>query len=246
MGERRMRRWISAAVAAVLGVVMAGGLTISPAGAETTSEEQAFVMAVFTDVLEREPTDQELESYSANLADGDLSRREMVRRIALGPDNLAQEVTRSYQQALLREPDEQGFNHWTNTLGYTSYGFSRFEVDLWASQEFLRRNAFSPDPVVRAWYAQMIGRPADDAGLAHWSSVGSERGPRAAARGLYESLENRHARVTEAFQAMLGRTPDSEALAFWSERIITLGDLWLLVWLGGSDEYRDRANARFL
>jgi hypothetical protein len=238
----RWRHSVVIGLAVLVGAVIAPAV---PAGAGPT-EDTAFVRAVHVDLLGREPTDEELTPYVDALGSGAATRAQVVRYVAFGLENLTQEVTELYAEALDRAPDATGLAHWVNTMGYTSYPLSRATAEVYGSTEYVNRHAAAPEPWVEGVFADLIGRAPDPAGLTYWTGVAATKGPTFAALRLYESAEHRRTRVTEVFQEMLGRAPEPPALAFWTDWLtVQRGDLWLAIHLGSTAEYASRAVTRF-
>ncbi len=74
----------------------------------------------------------------------------------------------------------------------------------------------------RALYADMMGRPADDGGLAGWvSALGRTGDRRAVSRGFSDSLEYRMLTITQAYQQVLSRTPDQGGMTTWLDALAT-------------------------
>lgn len=241
-GDRRWRHLLVIVATVLVGALAAPAL---PAGAGP-AEDTAFVRAVHVDLVGREPTPEELTSYVDSLGTGGTTRAQVVRYVAFGLENLTQEVTELYAEALDRAPDSTGLAHWVNTMGYTSYPLSRATAEVYGSTEYVNRHAAAPEPWVEGVFADMVGRAPDPAGLTYWTTVASTKGPRFAALRLYESDEHCRTRVTEVFQEMLGRSPEPAALAFWTDWMtVQRGDIWLAIRLGSTSEYGERAVTRF-
>jgi hypothetical protein len=239
------RRRLAALAASVAGLAVVLAPTAGPAGAGT-AEDTSFVRAVYVDLLEWEPNADQLDGYVDALADGELTRAQVVRQMAYGLENLEQEVVELYAEALKRAPDPRGFAFFVNTMGYTPYPLSRATAAVYGSQEYVNRHAAAPEPWVEGIFADLLGRAPDAAGLSYWTTIASTKGPTFAALRLYESPEHRRTRVTEVFQEMLGRAPEPAALDFWMGQLtVDRGDLWLAIRLGSTAEYGARAVARF-
>jgi N-acetylmuramoyl-L-alanine amidase/Domain of unknown function (DUF4214) len=76
-------------------------------------------------------------------------------------------------------------------------------------------------PFVRALYADMMTRAADNAGLADWTSRISANGGdrRAVARGFSTSSEYRLLKIDQAYAQVLGRAPDPAGRAGWLDAL---------------------------
>ena len=77
-------------------------------------------------------------------------------------------VTRLYQIVLLRDPDEGGFQYWTNGLTDGSVTGASAVKGFFLSAEMTNR-ALSNEDFVKALYAAVFGREADAGGLKNWT-----------------------------------------------------------------------------
>ncbi len=149
---------------------------------------------------------------------------------AIGPTprTMRAEVARLYLAYFLRQPDEAGLEHWIQvrrsglTLGEISTEFA-------ASAEFRARYGSLDDhQFVDLVYRNVLQRPPDAGGLAHWISVlgrGTSRGQMMI--GFSESTEFRERTASEVstiettgpvgrlYRAYFGREPDENGLAHW-------------------------------
>ncbi len=98
-----------------------------------------------------------------------------------------------------------------------------------------------PAAFVDAAYRGLLGRPADPAGSAYWTSVAAVD-PRSVLAALAGTAEHRRWVVAEAYRSVLGREPDEGGLA-WLAAWLTRGSTGTIVraLLYGSDEYVARA-----
>ena len=115
-------------------------------------------------------------------------------------------------------------------------------AELYGSPEFRRRAGGTDRAFVRALYAEILGRDADAAGLAHWESV-LRRGVshRDVAAGFYASVESRRDRVEALYQRILRRSPDPGGHAHWAEVLQTEDDVRLAELLAASQELYERS-----
>ena len=77
-------------------------------------------------------------------------------------------VTRMYGQCLSREPDEAGLAGWTEQLMTAQMNGAQIAEVFVFSDEMLQKN-LSDEEFVRVLYRAMLGREADETGLAGWS-----------------------------------------------------------------------------
>lgn len=238
-------RCIRTALAVAVGLALTIGATASPAGSATEDEDRAFVRALYVDLLGTEPGEQLVDDQVGRLRAG-YTRLGLAGEVAFGVENLTQEVDELYPDALGRAPDAAGRDHWVNAMRYEGYPHPQFAAQLYGSWELVRRfGGGNPDDTAVALFERLLDRPADAGGKAHWSQVGSQRGPVAMARGMYQSLEHRRTRVVQVFQEMLGRTPSAADRDYWAATITTLGDLGFAVRLAITPEYANRAVQRY-
>ena len=77
------------------------------------------------------------------------------------------------------------------------------------------------EPLVRALYADMLGRGVDSSGLRTWSAkLAAGASPAAIARSLGLSEEYARRRVTAAYVETLGRQPDPTGLISWTQAVV--------------------------
>lgn len=107
-------------------------------------------------------------------------------------------------------------------------------------------------PLVDQLYGSMLGRPADPGARTYWGGLlgadGSgtaavaDRAHGVAAR-LAHSTEAAAHDLTDAYQSLLGRAPDSAGLAYWSTRV-TAGMALERVWeaIAATPEFADRSS----
>jgi hypothetical protein len=208
------------------------------------SPQEAFVRALFEDFLGRTPSDVELTSKLAELADGD-SRDAMVDGFA-GSDQWIEALVDGYYRSTLgRSGDPGGRAHW---IGVIRAGRTPASVaaDFYASDEYHRRVGGTDHAWIADLYQELLHRTADDAGLRYWVEQLAAGSPRhRVALSFYQSLESRQTRVTGLYQALLGRTPDRGGRAHWATVLADGRDLRLATFLASSDEYLQRATTRF-
>lgn len=131
-------------------------------------------------------------------------------------------VARLYFAYFLRVPDYEGISHWIgsyragNSLQSISQAFA-------ASAEFTARyGALDNSQFVDRVYQNVLGRPADATGLAHWKgqldSGALTRGQVMLAfseSAEYRALIDADVLVTMSYMGMLRRAPDASGFSFW-------------------------------
>jgi hypothetical protein len=144
-------------------------------------------------------------------------------------NSLEAQAGRLYQAAFGRAPDDAGLSFWAGAL-HAGTPLVDIAGGFLASTEFQARYG-NPDNngFVNSLYQNVLGRPADAAGLAFWVGSlesGAQTRPQVLA-SFSESNENKAntAPSTNAqsaarlYWAELGRAPDSAGLTFWTGQL---------------------------
>ena len=160
-------------------------------------------------------------------------------------DPVAAFVYRMYRVCLLREPDEEGLQHWVYHLKEGILTGSEVVYGFYTSPEMRNRNLSNADFVERC-YEGIMGRASDSAGKNHWIknlgdgmsrksiisgfTASREFGELCAYygvnRGSYQSDEPRDKNegitgfVSRLYTKMLGRGYDTEGLNHWCAIIL--------------------------
>lgn len=219
---------------------------VRPFGTAPTQADVRYVDRLYRDFLGRPVDAAGSRTWSTQVASGDLGRDALALRLARSDEYLQATVATAYRTVLRREPDAAGLQSWTLRLREgmsVAEMYSRFH----ASEEHFRRaggTAADPGPWVDRMYLELVGRPADAAGRAHWVQVVRTSGRLTVARGFWSSEEMVRRRVDGAYVRLLGRHADAAGLRTWPAVVRRDGDLVLAASLAGSQEYYDRAQAR--
>lgn len=188
------------------------------------NDEAAFVAQQYLDLLDREPTDFEMERGLRRLTDGNVSRQGLTAELVESKDFLGRvaPISRLYLSYFGRWPDESGLSFWLMqsrdgvSLEATSNYFA-------ASPEFdTQYGRLSDREFVSLVYGNVLDREADEAGFAYWTSqldLGLSRGE--LMTGFSESPESIKAVqativVRSLYHSLLERGPDAAGLAFWA------------------------------
>ncbi len=185
-----------------------------------------FVVQQYEDFLSRTPEAGGL-SYWTGLLEGGVSGSALVQELALSPEfqGTVAPVVRLYYAHLLRAPQYDGITYWA---GVVRDGATIVQVsdEFVLSQEFQNRyGELSDAEYVNLVYENVLGRPADDEGLAYWIDLmdkGLSRG--AVMASFSDSVEYRNtidSRVlaTMLYVGMLRRSPDPSGLDYWASVI---------------------------
>ena len=115
--------------------------------------------------------------------------------------------------------DTAGMTHTYSVAAFRSaMGTSTFKSDWFAIASLQRAQA---EAVVKALYADLLGRGVDPSGLEWWSSrlmTGTSQSE--LVRFLTGSDEYIDKRISDAYREVLGRTPEAAGLAWWHDAIV--------------------------
>lgn len=184
----------------------------------------AFVRRTYLDLFDRQPTSTELFNAASDLNDGNPSIGQYLSSLVQGSAYQSKTggVTRLYRAFFLRPPDTPGLQYWWDGVN-NGRSLHRIANIMASSAEFIERygNLTNADYVDRV-YQNVLGRPADPDGKAHW--VGElESGKRTRGQvmvGFSESSEYKGQwkatnDVIITFFAALHRVPTAAELTNW-------------------------------
>ena len=125
----------------------------------------------------RNPPASELATFNAQLQSGVITTAQAVQQIEASPytQNFVDPVIREYQAAFGRVPDQAGVAYWVGQVAANPSSLAVLSTTFADSAEFFANygaTATTPanSTLVAALYQNVLGRPADAAGLAYWSS----------------------------------------------------------------------------
>lgn len=203
----------------------------------------AFAQGLYSDFLGRSAGAAELDSIAAPLAYG-VPRRQMVVGLAFSDAWVGAMVDRFYQATLGRDADADGKRFWMEAIrgGRTPAEVAAY---FFASDEYYARSGGTDRDWVGALYGALLGRRPDGSGLDHWVAVVRGSSREQVAASFYQSVESRRRRIRALYDLLLGRAPDGDGLAHWTGELLDGHDVRLAIELASSDEYVQRAIARF-
>jgi hypothetical protein len=193
------------------------GTTVSETTVEvlpSTTDVEAFVARIYTDLLGRDPDPSGLAFWSGQIMGGGLSRQGFVLAIASSNEYLGTVVDGLYDRFLERAPDPGGRAYWVSQLQGGLPQASLVGL-LVGSPEFFANAGGTTDGFVNDAYETILGRAPDPGGLAFWGGLVDGGTPRTSVGiALYQSLESRMDRVADLYQLLLHRAPDPGGQAF--------------------------------
>lgn len=209
----RSRR-LPAAFALVTALVL-GAVASVPAGA-ATSADQAYVRALYADILDRseQGTDPAGVTYWANRVPTK-GRTSVVKGIMFAPpaEYFGFQVDLAYNLYLERSADPSGYRYYLNQWQSGRRSYEDLVAILVDSNEFYARAGGTADAFVTRAYEDILGRTPDAAGLAYFKGVATRRGRGGVARVLLASNEALKAEISYKYDNFLERPPTSGELS---------------------------------
>lgn len=241
------------AVGETTGVRVDGGPITAGAGAGavvTTDLNpygvQAFVTAAYVDFLGRQPTAGELSSWGAQIQAGTVGTTDLTAALSRSSEWITGVITRFYTDTLGRQPDPSGLASWI-TAARGGASIAQIASGFYGSPEYFATIGRGD---YRTWvmdlYRKLLLRDPDPGGIDAWVAAlqGGATLPRVAI-GFYQSPEKLAARIQALYSQLLGRGAEPGGVASWSPIVAAQGDLVLAAGIAGSQEYWNRALARF-
>jgi len=244
--SRRPARWPAAlAAAGVVALLLLGGLA-GPAPASpdqgrpgsycavsgSTPPDHAWIIALYTRLLDRCPSPADLDHWAGRLAGG-LSRYAVAEAVDRSDEGTAATIAAAYGKPLGRAatPDERA--RWTAHLR-TARDDAALLAAVYGSDEYFelgsKRRAEDPSPrdeglgTDEGWlddmYQTLLARPPDEAGHAHFLASFGPAGSTSTTRArvvmaMLRSPEAARLAVRDGYLSDLDREPDPAGLAFW-------------------------------
>jgi hypothetical protein len=199
-----------------------------------------YVVSLYTNLLHRTPQPAEIAGWLA-AQDNRTPTATIASAFVSSPEFQTNVIRSAYELFLSRAPSRTEVNNWLVRF-QNGLNEQQFEAVVLASDEFLQTHASDTNSWLNAVYEQVLGRPAEPAGLADWNQVlqnGSLRSD--VALRIVASVEADDRLVSDAYQLLQGRSPDSNGLTYWSGQLGQgLGPDQLLAALASSPEYINR------
>ncbi|WP_421117971.1 DUF4214 domain-containing protein [Aquihabitans daechungensis] len=188
----------------------------------------ALVKRQFTDLTGRPPSTASLVSWVTKLDAGTATPGDLVAALRRSADNTANvdPVARLYRAFLGRTPDASGLAFWVGRKRAGTWSVTRMADSFAASTEFERTYGTLTDrQFVTRIYTDVLGRPADAAGVDYWTGklARREKSRGQVMVGFSESSEYRRKQaeatdVAVAFSFLLGRAPTTAEASSWIAR----------------------------
>lgn len=222
---------------------------------EGVAYAKGVVVALYRELLGREPDAEGLQSFVVGLVKGESSFAEVARALRTsteGQAHAAAVVAKTYREVVGREPDAAGAAAWTSALLNGDLLPSELPGKFSATEEGQVRVGEAANQTVAEVYRAELGREPSADDLAFWATkVASGELSReqlvAQVRSSKEYLdragEAANQTVAEVYRTVLGREPSAEDLAYWAPRLVSgeLDRAQLTAQVENSEEARQRA-----
>jgi len=207
---------------------------------------EAFVKASYQDFLGRQPTADEVASWSGKLSSGTVSKADYLASLSKSDEWLTAIVTKMYRDTLNRDPDPGGLADWVSWLRSGRFTVAEVASRFYSSNEYYTVTAGGDTSTwVTLLYQKLLNRTPDGQGLQFWINKTNQYGRDWVTYNFYQSPESRMRRVEAIYQTLLFREPDSVGWPFWTARVLWTGDLQLAWEVANSDEYWTKAHIRY-
>lgn len=196
----------------------AGNVLVAKVVAKPAATPLSFVEQLYWDVLGRAGDAAGIQHWNQKLASGQMSRSEIAQAFVESVEHRRIQVTTIYQQYLHRNPDATGLANWVNAL---MSGQTEVEVvsRIMLSAEYFKTHGGTATGFVTGLYQDLLGRNPDAAGLRNWLQVFENEGAEAVVRGLFQSREQWHYHLDQAYEFLLRRDIDMTGRNTWTEAL---------------------------
>jgi hypothetical protein len=229
-----------------------GAASPVPANPTSTENADAFVCALYHDVLNRAPAPNEITGWAGQLMNG-ASQVQVASGFVNSDEYRLLRINAAYQHILGRTATSGEALGWLADMKEGLIQTDDVDRFFYASAEFYNKSGPNPvDPTtatnqtfVNALYTDLIGRPASTDEQNGWGAIDARMGNLYVVDQIWNSLETARSRVTIMYQTYLGRTPAPGEVDGWAELAIQSGDAQVRWDIIGSQEYWNRALTRF-
>jgi hypothetical protein len=208
------------------------------------AQADAFVKAVYQDVLDRLPGDGERAGWVAALANG-MPPSQVAGGFVNSDEFRLNKIDLAYREVLLREPESGGRLSWLNGMRSGALSPDDAYRIFMQSDEYFNNSGGTTDSFVSAVYLKIIKRAAVSSEVTYWSGMVRQFGRAAVVDLIWFSVETERTRISDMFQKYLARPASSSDLSWWGDLGLRYGDTWVRGQLIGSGEYWTKASLRF-
>ena len=213
---------------------------VAPSAASCgTPSNQAFVCALYEDILGRSADAAGLNSYTTALYNGTSSRLGVAQSLLASPEHRMDLVSGWYRSYLGRAPDAGGLATYVAALGSGTTD-EQVQATLLGSPEFyITKGASTPGGFITALYQALLNRTPAVGEVSFWQGVmaGGASDTQVAA-DILASQEYRNDLVSSYYSEFLGRPVDAGGLATYTGALASgMTNEQVIAQLASSPEY---------
>jgi hypothetical protein len=205
-----------------------------------------FIRALYSDFLEREPAQSEIQHWGG-LLQGGFPRGSVASGFVTSDEYRLLRIDAAYRQILGRSSEFGGRMSWLNGMKAGTLTTDDIEQALFVSQEYFERKGGTNRLFVEALYADLLHRPASESEAAGWTAdLDAGRTTRGQIISIFwRSLETARERVSIMYLKYFGRVAEYGSVVYWGDFNLAHGDSAVRSALTGSQEYWNVAQTRF-
>lgn len=214
------------------------------AGPYYVAGSQEFVKAMYDDILNRAPAENEVTGWATVLTGGS-SPVSVASGFINSDEYRLQRINGAYDKVLGRRGEAAGMNGWLREMQRGTLGPDDVEKSFLGSPEYMLRSGGTVETFVTSMYRDLLNRTPAAPEVSGWSAIARSQSRDAVVARIWNSLETAQNRVSNMYISYLGRAPEEGSVEGWARMAISGGDgavRWSII---GSPEYWMRANARF-
>jgi hypothetical protein len=204
----------------------------------------AFVQAVYVDVLARDAGQEERAGWGQAIALG-MPPTQVAYGFVNSDEFRILRITEAYEAVLGRAPEPGGMASWLNGMRAGVLSPDDAYRAFLQSEEYYQSTGGTDSAFVAAVYEKILHRTADQSEIEWWARGVATAGRGAVVNSIWMSVETARARVAAMYVAYLGREPDPDGLAGWGDYELRNGTNAVRMGILGSAEYQARALTRF-
>lgn len=210
------------------------------------AEAASVVTALYADLLGRGPDATGLRTWTDRLLQG-TSQSELVATLTRSDEYINKRVRQAYVEVLGREPEPAGAANWLDVIRRGGQTVDDVQRRFYDSAEYFDRSGGTDSGYVQRLYQTVLGRAASAADLAVWvpRMTSPEFGRGRVVDGIWFSTEAAKRRAGAYYRVFLQREPDGPGLQGWADVLLRSGEGAVRTGIAGSQEYRNKAVARF-
>ncbi|WP_250442484.1 DUF4214 domain-containing protein [Actinotalea sp. C106] len=205
---------------------------------------ESIVKALYRDLLGRGVDPKGLSTWSSRLARSN-DQPELVSVLTRSDEYINIRVRQAYVEVLGREPDARGAADWLRRIRAEPARVDEVQRQFFDTTEFMTRSGGTTRGYVANMYQSILGRRAAASEVSMWTARIDERGRSWVVDQIWFSQEAARNRAGSYYQVFLKRSPDGAGRAMWGRVLLGKGEGAVRTGIAGSNEYRNRAIARY-